>query len=155
MPMAVASWNRDRAEGDIVKASEGCELPGQLQESLGPFGTVVSRGVPPRGSPKTGGVRRSVRRGVSGALRAPETPRRTLRRTRTLRARSARKTPVAGRGVRKVRGQNAHLRGFLQAAAVLCLACERGSLERTRFCTDVLPLSLYLYILCVYIYMWH
>ena len=111
-------------------------------------------GVSPRVSPKTGGVRGSVRRGVPGPFgprapecpksvprvspecqkgdtghsrdtlgtlfghsgargpRAPETPRRTLPRTPpvfgdtlgdtpgTLRARRARETPVAGRGVR-------------------------------------------------------
>ena len=57
--------------GNGILESWGSELPGQLQESLGPFGKQVSRGVSPRVSPKTGGVRRSVRRGVSGALRAP------------------------------------------------------------------------------------
>ena len=42
--------------------------PGLLQESLGPFGPEV---VSPRVSPKTGGVRGSVRRGVSRAFRPP------------------------------------------------------------------------------------
>ena len=55
-----------------------CDPAGLLQESLGP---EVSPECPEGVSPKMGGVRGSVRRGVPGALRAPGTPRRTPRRT--------------------------------------------------------------------------
>ena len=44
-----------------------CELPGLLQESLGPFGPEVSQECP-RECPRKRGVRASVRRGVSGSL---------------------------------------------------------------------------------------
>ena len=43
----------------------------KLWGSFGPFGPEVSQRVSPRSAPKTGGVRRSVPGGVSGALRAP------------------------------------------------------------------------------------
>ena len=57
--------DRTPCAGELVTecTSQSCKPPDLLQESLGSFGPGVS--------PKTGGARESVQRGVSRALRAP------------------------------------------------------------------------------------
>ena len=95
----------------------GCNAPGLLQESLGPFGPEVFRECPSgclRGSRVSKQWPESVpgvskrcpghsggHSGAQGAKGPRDTPKDTLG---TLRARRARETPVAARGLCNVRG---------------------------------------------------
>ena len=87
--------------------SKYCELPGLLQESLGPFGPEVS-GECPQECPRKRGVFEGVSDGVSPGPfrpRAPECPKSVPRVSPECRARE---TPVAGRRVCKVGDATKH-----------------------------------------------
>ena len=155
-PLSLFLVSQERNGATAPESGKICNLslrtpPACYRSLSGPSGPKCPRSVPESVPKKRGGVRGSVRRGVSGApecqkvsrecprsvrdtfltlrghsrtlfghsgaraRRGPDTPRRTLPRTPpvfaetlgdapgTLRARRAQKTPVAGRGVCKLR----------------------------------------------------